>query len=557
MKIQLSTLLFIVLSLAAIDARGSGADITGNGTIVIAIVDDAFRPSHEVFNERLWINTNEVPNNGLDDDSNGYIDDIYGWDMSDQDAELLPPPIREKEFAHGTNMAGIIVSTLAAHFGSEQPIPVKLMFVKAASDVAQPITLKDGYKGIEYALDNGADIISLSWGGGKLTTQASQALARARAAGVTIIASLGTYPQVDPSYPSAHPGVIGVAGVDEFGALLTSNFGGEVDLLAQSSSIRVADVTADDAYWSSQGVSNSVAIVSAQAAIVKQANPALTSQELKHCLLSTASAQDEQNLKIAGQLGAGLVNLNDAIACANNIGREVDQIRQQAKGSILYSRKENNSSGASTWKLRPKGEYAGILLKPFIQGKPKKSTIRFTSKPDNVVLWQGPLSEVPSTIESSAADIDIELSAKTKSAFQFGLQYATKNINFAQIYCKGVLVVDQPGVIDDGSGDNQYAANSDCKWLIKAVEGYDIGFQFTQLDTEVNVDSVYLFRGETTQQNNFLMRVSGSQLPYKAIVEQDDALLWFVSDEKNQGAGFSVTITREPKRSLLKPSEND
>lgn len=515
--------------------------------LVIAVVDDAFRVSHEMFAGMRWQNPNEVPNNGIDDDGNGYIDDIYGWDVSDQDNELLPPASRAKEFAHGTNMAGIIASHIKDHFGEQKNYPIKLMFVKAVSDTAQQVNLKDGYKGIDYALKNGADIISLSWGGGKYTDEAKQVLQRARQQGVTIIASLGTYPQADPSYPSAHPATIGVAGVDDEGKLLSSNFGAEADVLGRSSSVKTADVLADSAYGSTLGVSNSVAIVAAQAAIAKFENPSLSDSSLRHCLQGSALPQDIVNSDIAGKLGAGLVDLKGLLNCASNLGRAIDGERAQAKGSLYYTRHANKGSKTTSWQLRPEGKFGGLTLKPYVQGKVRKTQVRITSQPDNNLVWEGLATQLPASIDTTSTHLDIELIAKTKSDFTFGLQYATKNIEFAEVYCKGLIVIEEPILIEDGSGDKSYAANSSCKWLIKPKEGFDIGLTFTDLDTEINTDGVYLFRGNGTQKSNMLMRITGKELPHKIIVQQSEVLLWFVSNDSVEGQGFKVQVSQEPR----------
>lgn len=515
--------------------------------LVIAVVDDAFRISHEMFAGMRWQNANEVPNNGIDDDGNGYIDDIFGWDVSDQDNELLPLAFRATEFAHGTNMSGIIASHIKAHFGEQKNYPIKLMFVKAVSDDAQQVNLKDGYKGIDYALNNGADIISLSWGGGKYTDEAKQVLQRARQQGVTIVSSLGTYPQAEPSYPSAHPVTIGVAGIDDEGKLLGSNFGAEADVLGRSSSIYTADVVADDAYKSTVGVSNGVAIVAAQAAVAKFENPSLNDSSLRHCMQSSALPQDIVNPDIAGKLGAGLVDLKGLLNCASKVGKAIDGERLQSKGSLYYVRKANKRSNITRWQLRPQGEYSGLTLKPYVQGKAKKTQVRITSQPDNTIVWEGVATQLPASIDTTSAQVDVELIAKTKSDFTFGLHYASKNIEFAEVYCKGQVVVEESIRIEDGSGDQPYAAKSSCKWLIKPKEGFDIGLTFTELDTEINTDGVYLFRGNSTQKSNMLMRITGNELPHKIIVQQSEVLLWFVSNESVEGQGFKVQVSQEPR----------
>ena len=543
MKISIQALLIVFIFLLTAHA----ANAKKAEPLVVAIVDDAFRVSHDMFDGMRWRNSAEVANNGIDDDGNGYIDDINGWDASDHDSNLLPPETRVTEFSHGTNMAGIVASHIRAHFGQRKEYPIKLMFVKAVSDSATQVNLKDGYKGIDYALKNGADIISLSWGGGKLTDEAKQVLLQAKQQGVTVIASLGTYSQADLSYPSAHSATIGVAGIDDNGKLFSSNFGIEVDVLARSSAVEAADVVANDAYKSTFGVSNAVAIVAAQAAIAKVENPLLNDLNLRHCLQSTALSQDHNNSNIAGKLGAGLVDLNGLVRCASNLGQAVDGKRNQAKGSLFYIRNMNKGSKFTRWQLRPQGRYRGLLLKPYVQGKAKKSQIRIISYPEKEVIWEGLANELPTSIETVATQVDVELTVKTKSNFTFGLHYETNNIEFPEEFCKGLVVIEEPALLEDGSSEQAYAAKSNCKWLIKPKDGFDVGLTFLELDTEINIDGIYLFRGDNTQKTNMLMRITGNEVPHKIIVQQSNVLLWFVSNDRIEGQGFKVQISHEPR----------
>ena len=103
-----------------------------------------------------------------------------------------------------------------------------------------------------------------------------------------------------------------------------------------------------------------------------------------------------------------------------------------------------------------------------------------------------------------------------------------------------------PIMLSDGSGDDNYAINSDCKWTLTAKPGHDLVLEFLELDTEINVDSIYLFRGEKALQTKFLMRISGSQLPPKIVVEDGPALFWFTSDAQNQKSGFKVKVSSTP-----------
>src|SRR4051812_46853380 len=69
--------------------------------VKIAVLDDGFRLTHAALRNLIWTNPAEIPGNGIDDDGNGYVDDVHGWDVSDDDGNVSPPPDRLQDFYHG------------------------------------------------------------------------------------------------------------------------------------------------------------------------------------------------------------------------------------------------------------------------------------------------------------------------------------------------------------------------------------------------------------------------------------------------------------------------
>src|SRR5436190_12470022 len=84
--------------------------------IVIAIVDDAFRLSHRDLADLIWTNPLEIPDNRVDDDGNGHVDDVHGWDVSDDDGDVGEPASRT-DLYHGTHLAGIIAAVARTAYG--------------------------------------------------------------------------------------------------------------------------------------------------------------------------------------------------------------------------------------------------------------------------------------------------------------------------------------------------------------------------------------------------------------------------------------------------------
>lgn len=87
--------------------------------IKIAVVDMAFRLTHKSVKEFIYVNENEIPNNYRDDDKNGYIDDIYGWDFADNDNDVSVPTHRKSDIYHGTYITGIITTIFEKYFGEK------------------------------------------------------------------------------------------------------------------------------------------------------------------------------------------------------------------------------------------------------------------------------------------------------------------------------------------------------------------------------------------------------------------------------------------------------
>lgn len=555
MKRLLAALIFIVFALATGYVSVVHAAVS-NQVIIIAVVDDAFQVDNPLFKGMLWRNSGEIPNNGRDDDGNGYIDDIIGWDASDQDEGIASPKHRLNEFAHGTHIAVIIARTIRQQLGELEDYPIKLMPIKAVSDSAVQMNMKDGYLGIRYALENGADLINLSWSGGELDQAAKQLLAEARQRDILVVGSVGTYPQRDVSLPAAHPSVMGVAGVDDKNILYSSNYGLEVDISALS---KWRDVKTE-----LDGVSNSVALVTATMAIMKYRNPIASNTQIKYCLQKTAKILDAANPTIAGQLGAGLLSTKDAISCVENINLPVSNEanystrREQPKGSLIYQYQREPKTKTHQWLIKPTGQYAGLELKPYVEGDSGDSSLEVytvSSQQDKKqeIVWRGLLKELPDKISTKKSAIKIILHAKSEQDFQFVARYATYNINFSERYCRGITTINiddisTPVMISDGSAGLTYAAESDCKWLVKPKPGFNLKLEFIKVDTELEVDGIHIFRGATTSQSNFLMKITGDRLPPTIIVERDPVLIWFTSDKQNHGDGFSVRVSNTQKQ---------
>ncbi len=194
--------------------------------IVIAIVDDGVKITHRDLQKFIWKNQKEIANNNIDDDGNGYVDDIYGWDVADKNNTVIPLRHRLNDFYHGTHLSGIVVKIAQSSYGDSAPDYIQIMPIKSLADRATKTYLKDGYKGIQYAIKAGADIILCAWGVGHISPDESKILKEANEKGILIVASAGNFPEEREQYPAAHESVLAVAALNqEHKKIKNSNYG--------------------------------------------------------------------------------------------------------------------------------------------------------------------------------------------------------------------------------------------------------------------------------------------------------------------------------------------
>ena len=175
----------------------------------------------------------EIPNNQIDDDGNGYIDDTVGWDISDHDNDVTVLPGREMEFYHGTYIASIITKVASLHYGPSASQRIKIMPVKVLSDQANNTYLKEGYQGIKYAMENNADIICMAWSGGDPGPDELKIIEEAHKKEILLVSAAGNFNTENIRYPALSPLVLAVAGLTtDFQKEANSNYGDAIDISA-------------------------------------------------------------------------------------------------------------------------------------------------------------------------------------------------------------------------------------------------------------------------------------------------------------------------------------
>ena len=298
--------------LATINASGAWNYFSTGSNIKIAIIDNAIDRTHVDLAANLWVNPGEIASNGIDDDGNGYIDDINGYDVADVDNNPNPP---NTTFDHGTHCAGISNARSNNSIGiSSIGYTCKLISVKATGSSASPSSVTNGYDGIVYAVAAGADVISMSWGGTGSSTTAQNIITWASQQGSVLIAAAGNNNVNTMFYPAGYVECIAVAATSSNDAKASfSNFGSWIDISAPGNNIY--STLPSNGYGNMSGTSMACPLVAGLAGLMLSLNPLLTPTDVLNCLQNNAANINAQNSSYIGQLGSGRIDANASMAC--------------------------------------------------------------------------------------------------------------------------------------------------------------------------------------------------------------------------------------------------
>ena len=258
--------------------------------VVVAVSDTGIWAAHEDLRPRLWENTDEIPGDGVDNDSNGVIDDTHGANLSNggQSGET------DDRYGHGTHVAGTIGAEAYNGLGVVGVAPnVRLMNSRFLDDNGYG-QIGDAARSIDYAVENGARVINCSWGTTDYSHTIRDAIVRARARNVLIVAAAGNSTQdadLQPMFPAAYEdsNVISVAATTSADKLASfSNYGRvSVDLGAPGQTIRSTIVNGGSGYNS--GTSMAAPHVSGIAAVLWGERPELGYWDIRRAILEGGS----------------------------------------------------------------------------------------------------------------------------------------------------------------------------------------------------------------------------------------------------------------------------
>ncbi len=260
---------------------------TGSKNVVVAVIDTGILWNNPDLADNVWTNEIEAKGKaGVDDDNNGFIDDIHGYDFANNKGDPMD------DHGHGSHCSG----TIGAKGNDGKGIvgvnwDVRIMGVKFL-DAGGSGNLENALKAIDYATKMGAKIMSNSWGGGGYSETLKQAIERSNAAGALFVAAAGNESNNNdssPSYPASYqiPNVLSVAAVNNQGTMASfSNFGRTSVHVGAPGVNVVSTTTAGYESWS--GTSMATPHVSGIAALVLANEPNITALELKARIIATA-----------------------------------------------------------------------------------------------------------------------------------------------------------------------------------------------------------------------------------------------------------------------------
>jgi hypothetical protein len=301
---------------------------SGDSNIVIGIVDSGEDILHNDLIPNLWVNIDEIPNDGIDNDGNGFKDDVNGWDfigdidIYDAVARKYEPDNNPKpntsDNAHGSNVAGVACAATNNSIGIASPAyKCKLMPIKCATDDLGYSDILDGFEGILYAAQNGADIINCSWGGPGYNSAEKDIIdAAVFEYGAIIVAAGVNYPgnfDLDGDYPIGYGNVIGISAINNEDDFSQCAYGTSMCLFAPG--FKILTTMNGGHYAHSSGTSLATPVVSSVAALIKSVHPDWGYKEIYHQLRSSAipfgNVSQNDRKKYFGKLDAwGAVSNN-------------------------------------------------------------------------------------------------------------------------------------------------------------------------------------------------------------------------------------------------------
>jgi serine protease len=370
---------------------------TGSRSMVVAIIDTGIDYNHPDLAANMWRNTREVAGDRIDNDANGFVDDIYGYDFANNDGDPMD------DNGHGTHVAGTIGAVgnngvgVAGINWNVQMMALKFLSASGSGNLSNAV------RALNYAVQMGAKISNNSYGGGGFFAAMDTAIANARAAGHIFVAAAGNEANnndANPSYPAGYNynNVVSVAATDSMDRLASfSNYGAtSVDLAAPG--VNIYSTTRNNTYSSFSGTSMAAPHVAGALALAWSVNPSLTYSQLISRMYTSVDPIAGLSGKVAtgGRLNLArmMSTLAGDVAGASITGITFNGTTSITSATVTFSEAINASTFTAT-DVRftgPTGAVIAVTSVAPVAGSTTSFTISFSAQtaPGTYTMAVGP-----------------------------------------------------------------------------------------------------------------------------------------------------------------------
>jgi len=287
---------------------------TGSRDVVVAVLGTGVDVNHPDLKENIWTNAGEIPDNEIDDDENGYVDDVHGWNFDTNSNDISPLVDYTGVDGHETMVAGVIA---AVGDNDEGVCGINWQCSVMPLRISVYITTTEIAEGLDYAAANGADIVNMSFGSDEFGPDGDpivkEAIDSAYEAGVLLVASAGNADTERINYPAGYYNVMAVSSTDgEDIKTGHSSFGPWVDIAAPGTDIVTTDLAGE--YIATAGTSFSAPYVAAVGGLILSHRPDLSHVEIRAILENTTDPVYYGDVDAEqGYIGTGRVNAYTAL----------------------------------------------------------------------------------------------------------------------------------------------------------------------------------------------------------------------------------------------------
>jgi len=397
--------------------------------VVVAILDSGVDITHEDLQANIWQNDAEANGrSGIDDDGNGYIDDLHGWDFTDApgipgfgdsvDRDNDP----KDESAHGTNISGVVAAVTNNNLGiAGIAADAKLMPLRASAALLAGgsfLQEDDLAAGILYAVENGAHIINMSWGGPESALVIRDALLYAAQRGLVLVAAAGNSGEPGLSYPAANNNTIAVGATDRLDQLANfSSTGAAIDVVAPG--LNILTTQPGNTYVVRSGTSLSAPFVTGLAALILSRNTNLSAEQVRTLIRSTA--KDLGPPGIDNRFGAGLV---DAGTLVNRISTFPPTVEIQTPENAISAIGNVEINATMTG-----GEASSFRLSYGLGAQPQSWTELASGAPQESLQHDWPLGGIQDTFAVLRLELSLTDGRTLEDRVQINIQTAAPSIS--------------------------------------------------------------------------------------------------------------------------------